>query len=165
MLLRNSVKKDQTSPLLGTSILKPSRQKKNRTLAAALTLTSLIDAFTIMVLYLLVAGSGTPSQLELKGEQRNLPVATQDTPIDGGTVVRIDGDKYFVDGREIRLSQVAEALRQIQLKFKPSALSPQASLVIQADKQADFAKLTPIIRAGSISGFNKFKFAVIHEEG
>lgn len=165
MLNKSLLTPSTNSPLLGSSLLKPSGKKRKKSLAGALVLTSLVDVFTIMILYLLVAGSGTESQLILKGDEKNLPTATQDIAVNAGTVITIEGDKYFVDGKETKLSQVAEVLRQIQKNFVPSDIQPQASLVIQANKQADFSKLTPIIRAGSISGFNKFKFAVIHEEG
>ena len=161
MLNKNS----SSSPLLGTSILKPTSKKKNKTLAAALTLTSLIDAFTVIVIYLLVAGQGNPSQLQLNADEKALPAATQLTSLDTGTVVRIENGKYFVEGKETALSQVAEALRQVRTKFVASTLEPQASLVIQADKKIDFSQLSPLIRAGSISGFNQFKFAVTQEEG
>lgn len=128
-------------------------------------LTSLIDAFTVIILYLLVAGSGTPSQLTVEGEEKNLPVASQLKTLDSGTIVRVEDGRYFVEGKETALSQIAETLRKINSKFVPSDLQPQASLVIQANKQLDFSQLSPLIRAGSISGFSQFKFAVIQEEG
>jgi biopolymer transport protein ExbD len=165
MLLKGHDSKTVNSPLLQGSILKPSKKRNKKSLATALVLTSLVDAFTIILLYLLVAGTGTPSQLQLNADEKNLPIATQATPIDAGTIIKIENGKYFVEGKETALSQIAEVLRQIRMNFKPSDLQPQASLVIQANKKADISQLTPIIRAGSISGFNQFKFAVIHEEG
>lgn len=153
------------SQLLSGSVLNPTQKKNKKSLATALVLTSLVDAFTIILLYLLVAGTGTPSQLQLNADEKNLPVVSQAKPIDAGTIIRVENGKYFVDGKETALTQIAEALRQIRLNFVPSSLQPQASLVIQANKQLDFSQLTPIIRAGSISGFNQFKFAVISEEG
>lgn len=165
MLLKTNESKSFNSPLLQASVLKPSSKKNKKSLATVLVLTSLVDAFTIILLYLLVAGTGTPSQLQLDADEKNLPVATQAKPVDAGTIIKIEGGKYFVEGRETTLAQIAEVLRQIRMKFKPSEIQPQASLVIQANKKIDFSHLTPIIRAGSISGFNQFKFAVIQEEG
>jgi len=165
MLINNSQPKMMNSPLLGASLLKPGQGKKKKNLAAMLSITSLIDAFTVIILYLLVAAQGTPSQLDLKADEKNLPVASQAKALDAGTVIRVEDGKYFVEGKQIALSQVAEVLRQIKLKFVPSDIQPHASLVIQANKQLDFSQLSPVIRAGSISGFNQFKFAVIQEEG
>src|SRR6476646_4439021 len=88
-----------TSQLLSNSLLKPSKKKKKKSLATALVLTSLVDAFTIILLYLLVAGTGTPSQLQLNADEKNLPSASQATPLDAGTIVRIENGKYFVEGR------------------------------------------------------------------
>lgn len=153
------------SPLLSASLLKPTKKKYKKSLAQALVLTSLVDAFTIILLYLLVAGTGTPSQLQLNADEKNLPVASQAKPIDAGTIIRVEDGKYFIEGKQLALSQIAEALRQIRMNFVPSSLQPQASLVIQANRKLDFSQLTPVIRAGSISGFNQFKFAVIQEEG
>ncbi len=155
----------RNSPLLQASVLKPTKKKGKKSLAQVLVLTSLVDAFTIILLYLLVAGTGTPSQLQLNADEKNLPIATQAQPIDAGTIIRVEDGKYFVEGKQLALSQIAEALRQIRINFVPSSLQPQASLVIQANRQLDFSQLTPVIRAGSISGFNQFKFAVIQEEG
>lgn len=165
MLGKNAHSQLTSSHLLSGSLLKKSSKKNKKSLATALVLTSLVDAFTIILLYLLVAGTGTPSQLQLNADEKNLPAASQAAPLDAGTIVRVENGKYFVEGKETTLSQIAEALRQIRMKFVPSDLQPQASLVIQANKQLDFSQLTPVIRAGSISGFNKFKFAVIQEEG
>lgn len=155
----------RNSPLLQASVLKPTKKRGKKSLAQVLVLTSLVDAFTIILLYLLVAGNNTPSQVQLNADEKNLPVATQAKPIDAGTIIRVENGKYFVEGKELALNQIAEALRQIRMKFVPSSIQPQASLVIQANKQLDFSQLTPVIRAGSISGFNQFKFAVIQEEG
>lgn len=165
MLGQKANTNSRNSPLLQASVLKPTKKKSTKSLAQVLVLTSLVDAFTIILLYLLVAGNGTPSQIQLNADEKNLPVATQSKPLDVGTIVRVENGKYFVEGQEYALNQIAEALRQIRTKFVPSSLQPQASLVIQANKQLDFSQLTPVIRAGSISGFNQFKFAVIQGEG
>lgn len=165
MLVSKTNTNSRISPLLSASLLKPTKKKYKKSLAQALVLTSLVDAFTIILLYLLVAGTGTPSQLQLNADEKNLPVATQAKPIDAGTIIRVVDGKYFVEGKQLALSQIAEALRQIRMNFVPSSIQPQASLVIQANRQLDFSQLTPVIRAGSISGFNQFKFAVIQEEG
>jgi biopolymer transport protein ExbD len=165
-MLGNKAKSNsRTSPLLQGSVLKPMGKKSKKSLAQVLVLTSLVDAFTIILLYLLVAGTGTPSQLQLTADQKNLPVASQAQPLDAGTIIRVENGKYFIEGRELAINQVAEALRKIRMSFVPSSIQPQASLVIQANKQLDFSQLTPVIRAGSISGFSQFKFAVIQEEG
>jgi biopolymer transport protein ExbD len=153
------------SPLLsGLSLRRDKNKKKKKTLVAALVLTSLVDAFSILLLYLLVGGqSGTASTLNL-GQQDRLPVASQSEAVDSGTVLKVQNGHYFVDGVEVAASALGQKLTEIQRSFQATTLNPTPALVIEADRKLDFALLTPIIRAGSISGFNQFKFAVLQSE-
>lgn len=152
------------SPLMDALILKPRKKAFKKKVVAALILTSLVDAFSIMLLYLLCQPSGNGSTLELN-KTENLPSAVKTDVIHKGTVVRVEGDKYFLADQPVEQVQLAQKLQQLKASFGGREDDETQSIVIQADRGVDFAMLAPVVRAGSITGFHKFKFAVLQEEG
>ncbi len=149
------------SPLQEAMRLNPKRRPSKRNMVVGLVLTSLVDAFSIMLLYLLAQNTGNGSTIELDKSEK-LPTAIKAEALHDGTMVRIEGNTYYLGKERIEIVQLAARLQEV----KASKSGPEAeNLIIQADKGSDFSMIAPIVRAGSISGFNKFKFAVIQEEG
>ena len=142
------------SPLKGQSSLKPAGWRKARPLMFALSLTSLIDAFSILVIYLLM-NFGTASEESQLAKGMQLPKAGQSSLIENGPVVRVTEGKYYIGENELSTKQLTQALVQIKQREK------KVHLIIQADRRLDFAQLSPVIQAGSHAGFEKFKFAVL----
>jgi biopolymer transport protein ExbD len=135
-----------------------------KSIMATLTLTSLVDAFSIMLLYLLVQNTGSSSTLELQQSEK-LPTAIKTQALNPGTLVRIEGDKYFIGEAEVTQMELAKELQKVKAgQDLMMAADEKESLIIQADKDADFSKIEPVVRAGSITGFHKFKFAVLQGE-
>lgn len=151
------------SPLMEAMRVNPqSGRRGKKKMVMALILTSLVDAFSIMLLYLLTQNTGNGSTLEL-AKSENLPTAVKTEALNQGTLVRVENGKYFVGEKAVEQMALAQRLQELKVEL---GTSPDAeALIIQADKASDFAALVPVIRAGSISGFNKFRFAVIQEEG
>ena len=151
------------SPLLEAMRVSPRScgRRKNK-MVATLILTSLVDAFVIMLLYLLCQNTGNGSTLELaKSEQ--LPFAVKTDALHAGTLVRVENGVYFLGDRQVAQGELAARLQELKMSL---GTSPEAeALIIQADRGADFSALVPVIRAGSISGFGKFRFAVLQGEG
>ncbi len=150
------------SPLMECMQLRPRRQGRKKKMVAVLILTSLVDAFSIMLLYLLTQNTGNGSTVELVKTEK-LPAAVVTAPLLDGTVVRITNGQYFINDIPVDPSQIARDLHA--LKAASSNPDESTPLIIQADRSVDFALLAPVIRAGSVSGFNKFSFAVLQEEG
>lgn len=152
------------SPLSEAMRLSPRRSgSRAKKLVVTLVLTSLVDAFSIMLLYLVVQNSGLGSTLELKNAGR-LPVASEATALHQGTLVRIVGAKTFLGDELVADHELASRLSAKRAQAAPAG-SPDPALIVQADRDADFARLAKVIRAGSVSGFHTFKFAVLHEGG
>jgi biopolymer transport protein ExbD len=151
------------SPLLDAMLLKPTRRGMKKKTVMALVLTSLVDAFSILLLYLLTANTGNGSTLELDKTEK-LPMAIKTEALNAGTIVRVENGRYFLGNIQINATELAAKL-QVEQASLPKGSADSQSLIIQADRNMDFAMLTPVIRAGSISGFNKFKFAVLQDEG
>ena len=151
-MLNRSIIKDQfvKSALQGQSVLIPARSRRRKILVFSLTLTSLIDAFSILVIYLLINfGAGQSVQ---PGRGMQLPLASQGVILNNGTVVSVNKGHYFIDGREVASADLARRLYEKRYKSnKPS--TEVASLIIQADKQVSYDGLSPIILAGAQAEF------------
>lgn len=150
---------DRVSPLeQAQSLLGASRARKKREMTIPLPLTSLIDAFSIIVIYLLI---GTQSG-GMEGNVPNrmqLPMAEsgQSLPLEELPVVRIEKGRYFVNDQAVSAAQLGAKLAELKKTLKPE----QSELVIQADQKMDYADLDPLLRAGSEAGLQKLKFAVV----
>jgi biopolymer transport protein ExbD len=150
-----------TSPLLQTMTLRPKQKRGKKNMLALLILTSLVDAFSIMLLYLLFNNTGATQTLNISKDM-HLPIAVKTDVLSGGTVVRVENGHYFLNDQETTQAELPSQLQQLQ------ATSPAAkdgSLIVQADEAADFDKLAPILRSGALGGFHSFKFAVVQAEG
>jgi len=142
------------SPLRQLSSLRPSRARVRRTMFASLMLTSLVDAFSILVIFLIMNTSANQESLDVDTQRLALPKATQSQLIMDGVTVRIDNTGFLVDKKPVRRDQLVATLKQIY------ATSPEAKkdgLIIVADKNMGYEELNPVLLAGSQAGFSKFK--------
>ena len=164
--MKNSVLKQQLmrSPLANQSVIKPKGAVIKKSLVSSLVLTSLVDAFSILVIYLLLNNSASQQTLEIE-KNMQLPVAGHSQSLDSGVVVKINKGNYFVDGEKISKKQLAQRLYDIIQQHKLDKPDSTLSVVIQADKHTDFAQLNPILLSSAQSGFEKLKFAVMQEQG
>lgn len=130
--------------------------KKNRTrknLMFSLSLTSLIDAFSILVIFLLSQAGQDAPQMNLTG--MTLPTANISDAIAQGRVVRVLGKDIMVEDKKI----LPDQLTQVFLDMKKD--HPEDSIIIQADKKLSFSQLNPIMLAAAQAGVEKFQFAVM----
>lgn len=152
------------SPLKSTSVIKPNSQRVGKTLVAALILTSLVDAFSILVIYLLMNTSAATEQMDLE-KDLTLPMASHSEMLQAGVVVTTIDGKYKIKDQELEAGQLMEALKALNAELEDADDQRQKNLVIQADKDSSFETLNPIIMAGTQSGFETIKFAVLPNEG
>ncbi len=148
------------SALAGTSRIRPSGSRARRTMVAGLMLTSLVDAFSILVIFLIMSHSTNQEVLNV-GDKIQLPQARESQFIQEGVVVRVEGGRYFVDDKPVALSTLAASLKSHN---DGAIAAKKEGLIIIADRQLDYADLSPVILAGSNAGFIKYKFAVIRDE-
>lgn len=146
------------SPLASQSILKP-RKKRSRSIAGSLMLTSLVDAFSILVIFLMMNSASDSSDFT-KDKNIELPKASQLTTTLKTTVVKISKGILSVNDQIVRENQLGPILVDIQKNLELGKNPAAKSLVILADKDLDFSALNPIIMMGSRAGFSEFKFAV-----
>ncbi len=147
------------SGLLSGAISHQSRisQKKSRlkkSIIASLTLTSLIDAFSILVIYLLTNASNTQVPFDMRGGMQ-MPQAKLAEPLSYGSVIRVLNGEYFVDQKKLSLAELPVKLRELKVQ------NPKETLIIQADRKLPFSQMNPIILAAAQAGIEKFQFAVL----
>jgi biopolymer transport protein ExbD len=145
---------------LYNNMMKKRSSSSQRSFVFALNLTALIDAFSILVIFLLSNFNGDAQNINAKSNIV-LPTVTQAELMTMGTVIRVEGNKYFIDEKEVSLSQIVETLVATQKTNSQQKEEVKNSLIIQADRELGFDILSPIIKAGGQAGFNKYKFAVL----
>lgn len=150
----------RTSALKGLRSLRPGMKKSGSgqsSLALALPLTSLIDAFSIIVIYLLIGtqNNGIESEIPTK---LNLPVAEHSTGLDKKIpTLTIQKGVYLIDNEVVQTKDLSDKLKALKQKSQNS----DNELLVQADQNMKYQELDPLLKASSLSGFEKMKFAVV----
>ncbi len=150
------------SVLASESQLNPKHGKWSRNINADLLLTALIDAFSILVIFLLMSFSSTGDILFL-GKNTELPKAALATVLERNPVVKIDDGKMFVEDKEVTNESIVSELLEIRKKFtetRPGEEYP-GIVTIQADRRVKYEQLNSIVLAASHAGFSDVRFAVM----
>lgn len=147
------------SPLASQSMIRPKGGRARRMMVASIMLTSLVDAFSILVIFLIMNHSASQDVVNV-GKNIVLPQATESQFIHKGVVVRIEDGQFIVDENVVPLPQLAARLKQLNTNAEAAK---KEGLIIVADKSLSYSDLSPVILAGSHAGFTKFKFAVIQK--
>jgi biopolymer transport protein ExbD len=144
------------SPLLEAQRMSGKAGKKVtiREMVQALPLTSLIDAFSIIVIYLLI---GTQSGgLETAVPSMELPSAYNSQSVTKvSAILRIQNNHFFLDDVPIKYKNLSQKLSELKKNSK------NFELMVQADQELKYAEIDPLIKAGSLAGIEKLKFAVL----
>lgn len=149
------------SPLSEIQNLNGKARKKTafaKELALALPLTSLIDAFSIIVIYLLIGtqNSGFENQIPHK---MNLPMADHSQTVEKMLpILKIEKGQYFLNDRPVAQRDLGNQLAELK---KQADAATGAELLIQADQEMNYEDLDPLLRASSEAGIAKMKFAVV----
>lgn len=135
----------------------PSRAKKD--MNSPLLLTALVDAFSILVIFLLVQISGAPNTFEAS-DPIKLPTASSidaaqaDLESHVANLVVTDHG-YILNEKPVSIAQLKSELKQL----KADSGKP-VRLVIQADNKSDFDMMTPLLAMTAEAGVSKLEFAV-----
>lgn len=130
--------------------------KKHFDLAPILPLTSLIDAFSIIVIYLLI-GTQSGGQEMTMPTRIALPSAESGVAIEDSPIVRIEKGQYFINDKQVAMKSLGAALYDLKTSMKKD----DVQLIVQADVKMDYADLDPLIKSASEAGIQKLKFAVM----
>ncbi|MCB0421790.1 MAG: biopolymer transporter ExbD [Bdellovibrionales bacterium] len=155
MLLNQNIQ----SPVNGFKRVRPQKGKGSRAISATLILTSLVDAFSILVIYLLVNSSQTPHNID-RDQSIELPTADFSEVLKNGLGVKVTSHGYIFKDQTLNAHQLRQALIQ-SLKEELVSESDAKSLIVQADKNASFDQVSPLLAIASDAGIAEIKFATL----
>jgi biopolymer transport protein ExbD len=144
--------------LLGQSHLRPQGANIKKK-AATLMITSLVDAFSILVIYLLfgpaISGEAVSPDLKLQ-----LPVAYQSSLADNETSLVIKNNHYYLQNKEVAPQNLVSTLKKVSTRLGDKS---KKALVIIADQKNDIEKINPVLIAASEAGLSQLRLAVEHQ--
>lgn len=150
------------SPIKTGSILRPRGNKMRKTIIGHLALTSLVDAFTILVIYLVV--NSTPAeQMDIK-DGITLPTASISSDLDRSPIVVFKNGAFYIDDQAVADNDLKARLQQLRERTQNFFKKGESSILVQADENVSFDKLQPIMIASSYAGIRHVKFAVLQKD-
>lgn len=145
---------------IGQTISGPSGgARKKRDMNTPLLLTALVDAFSILVIFLLVQVTAAQSPFDPSETIKLPPAASVDGEKTGDrstvAVLNVENGTYIFDGQAIERSMIASAL-----KLRKERAGGEIRLVILADENTDFDVMSPLFLSTAEAGVSKLEFAV-----
>jgi biopolymer transport protein ExbD len=166
-------------PRLGHSlVLKGAKArlkgKGKRSLAAGLMLTSMIDMFVILVIFLIQNFSASGEILFIS-KDISLPKAKQTSALDRAPVVAISPATVVLEGEKVenvpdlqtrQEEDVPELSRRLaELKEQARSMRPDAPfdphIIVQAHEGIDFGVVRRVLLACAVEGYTDVRFAVL----
>ena len=132
-----------------------SRSRVKKSLSSGLTLTSLVDCFTILVVYLLLATSIGVDELKMNS-QIVLPSSRNSEEKSAGVQLQSVNGQYLLDNKPVEYADLYSALKQLKEK--------NDAIVIIADRKQKYDQLNPLILTSLNAGYSNIRFAVQREE-
>ncbi len=150
------------SQLAMQSTLKPKGGLIRRVLAADLLLTALIDAFSILVIFLLMNFSSNGEILFInKGTE--LPKSSASEFLERNPVVKIEEGKIFLEEKALTPEGLIQALVDLRKKFSDARPNEEVPSVVtvQADRRLKYEALNQVVLACAHAGYSDIRFAVL----
>lgn len=157
-ILKHSV---LTSVIEGQSILAPRGTQLKRVLALDLLLTALIDAFSILVIFLLMNFSST-GEILFMSKDIVLPKAHLISALQRNPVIKIDKGQLFLEEKIITTKTITGELLDIRKKYAETNPNEKfvGAITIQADRLVQYVFLNQVILAMNQAGYSDINFAV-----
>lgn len=150
------------SQLASGSILNPKGDVHKRSLAADLLLTALIDAFSILVIFLLMSFSSSGDLLQI-GKNTELPKAARTDTLERNPVVKVENGQMFLEDKAVSNDTLVGALLDLRKQYTETHPNEEfpGTVTIQADRRVPYSVLNAIVLAASHAGFSDVHFAVL----
>lgn len=162
MMTSTSVKNSMFSSLAGISILNPKGRREKKSIFADLLLTALIDAFSILVIFLLMSFSSTGEILFL-GKDTELPKAGLGIQLERHPVIKLENGKIYLEDSELKETDLVAAMMKLREDFKETHPNEEypGIITIQADRRMKYEQMNAIVVASGNAGFSDIKFAIL----
>lgn len=157
-----SVNHSMFSSLAGVSILNPKGRREKKSIFADLLLTALIDAFSILVIFLLMSFSST-GEILFMGKDMELPKAGLGVQLERYPVIKLEEGKLFLEDKEIKESDLVAEMMRLREEFKETHPNEEypGIITIQADRRLKYEQMNSIVVASGNAGFSDIKFAIL----
>jgi biopolymer transport protein ExbD len=144
------------------SYIQPKHGKWKRVLAADLLLTALIDAFSILVIFLLMSFSSTGDMLFI-GKGQELPKASLADTLERNPVVKLQGGKIYLEEKEVGVEDLVGTLLDMRKQYAEAHPNEEypGVLMIQGDRRLKYEELNQVVLAASHAGYSDIRFAVL----
>ncbi len=147
--------------LASVSVLNPKGHSRKKNVHADLLLTALIDAFSILVIFLLMSFSSTGEILFI-GKGMELPKARLTEMLERNALVKIEDGQIYLEDEAVTINELIANLIEMRKSLGESIISEAgAGLTIQADRRVKYEFLSQIVQAASHAGFGDIHFAVL----
>jgi len=148
--------------LARTSILHPEGGREKKSIFSDLLLTALIDAFSILVIFLLMSFSSSGELLTL-GKDMQLPKAALGLQLERNPVVKLENNKIFLEENEVSADGLVAGLLELRKQFQASHNGEEfpGIITIQADRRVKYEQMNAIVLATGNAGFSEIKFAIL----
>ncbi len=155
------------SPLAEGSTIKPKEKGRKKMLVAPLMLTSLVDAFSILVVYLLMSFASNGEILYIN-KDTELPTAINTEVLERNTIIKIEEGKLFVENEEVAQKGLVAKLLEVRKRWakdnnEQTAQESEPAVTIQADRRVKYELLNSVVLASSHAGFSDINFAVLQK--
>lgn len=159
------------------------KSRFQQTKPPGLMLTSLLDMFTIILIFLIVSFEAEDYEFKLDPGLKlpessansvlkpaiNLAITPDSLKIENNEIITLDRGKfreqYYTQGE---IPEVVEHLRKAHedvMAREAAGLLPDdedaAIVLIQADKSLDYKTLYLVMRSASVAGFDKYRLAIM----
>lgn len=150
------------SPLLEASFIKPRGGVWKRNMASELLLTALVDAFSILVIFLLMSFSSAGDILFI-GKNTELPLARLTEVLERNPVIKVEEGKIFFENKEVTNEGLIQGLIEMKQNFSAERSGQEfpGIVTVQADRRVKYDFLNQIVLACAHAGFSDIRFAVI----
>lgn len=163
MISRSVLSQTAIGSTIGTqSILNPKAHAGKRSLFSDLLLTALIDAFSILVIFLLMNFSST-GEILFVSKGTELPKASAAEMLERNTVVKFEGGKFFLEDKEVSQEALVAELLTARTEWQKTHPDEEFKgiLTIQADRRTKYESLNSVVLAMAHTGYSEIRFAVI----
>lgn len=158
----SSVNTSMLHSLAGASILNPKGNVAKKSIYSDLLLTALIDAFSILVIFLLMSFSSSGELLTL-GKGMELPKAVLGQTLERNPVVKLEENRIFIEDKEVTADGLVAELLELRKKHQELHGNQDfpGILTIQADRRVKYEQLNAIVLATGNAGYSDIKFAIL----
>ena len=161
---------------MNSSVL--NRKKK----APGLMLTSLLDMFTIILIFLIISFDSQDENFKLDPELTlpessarsafkpavNISINKGQLLMDEKPVVTLSGgefdEKYYAEDQVPELVEVLQdrfERLELQAQYEGVSIDDKAVIIVQADRDIEYRTIYLVLRSAAMAGFFKYRMAIL----